>query len=112
MDFDNRRLTSQEERLLELLIEKASIKLPANWKESLIVRFMDDGGMGSLYLFPEGVIKENRVLGKQVSEYQFKDKDGVDVIASLNVDDAGELFELDIWKTDFNPLISTPDTLQ
>lgn len=70
---------------------------------------MNDGGMGSLYLFPNGVIIEKRSFGKCVSTCQFTDKDGVEVIASLNVDKNGELFELDIWKTDYSPLISIPE---
>ena len=38
----------------------------------------------------------------------FTDEDGVKVIASLNVDSDGHLFELDIWKTDFSPLLRIP----
>ena len=69
---------------------------------------MNDGKMGSLYLFPNGEVKENRILGKQISEFQFKDLDDIDAIASLNIDQNGELFELDIWKTDFSQLIKLP----
>ena len=105
-----RQMLPQEERLIELLVQKSSINFPDNWKVNLLVKSMKDGGMGSLYLFPNGVIKESRLLGKCVSEYQFTDKDGVEVIASLNLDDKGELFELDIWKTDFSQLISIPET--
>ncbi len=72
---------------------------------------MNDGGMGSLLLFPKGIIKKNRLFGKCVSEYQFTDKDGVEVIASLNVDKNEELFELDVWKTDYSPLICFPEKL-
>ena len=108
MEF-NRKPTIQEERLLELLIKKASIVLPNNWKDKLLVRPMDDGDMGSLYLFPNGEIIENRILGKQVCEFQFTDLDGIEVIASLNIDTNGELFELDIWKTDFGKLIKFPN---
>lgn len=104
----NRKPTIQEERLLELLIKKSSLILPDNWKENLLVRPMDDGDMGSLYLFPNGEIIENRILGEQVSEVQFTDLDGVEVIASLNTDTNGKLFELDIWKTDFGKLIKFP----
>lgn len=107
----NRHLLPQEERLLELLVQKSSTKLPSNWKENLLVKPMEDGAMGSLYLFPYGVTEKNRLLGECVSKYQFTDKDGVEVIASLNVDDKGELFELDIWKTDFSQLISIPEKL-
>ncbi len=83
--------------------------MPKDWKSSLLVRSMNDGAMGSLYLFPQGKIVEDRIFGEQVSDFQFTDIDGVKVIASLNVDRDGNLFELDIWKTDFGKLISYPD---
>lgn len=70
---------------------------------------MDDGEMGSLLLFPEGILNEKRKFGEQVSDFQFKDEDGIDVIASLNLDDNGKLLELDVWKTDFSKLIKLPD---
>ena len=102
----NRRPTIQEEWLLELLVEKSSIVIPKDWKSGLLVRPMDDGAMGSLYLFPQGQVVEGRVFGEQVSDFQFTDTDGIEVLASLNVDNEGNLFELDIWKTDFGKLIS------
>lgn len=105
----HRKPTHQEMRLLELLISKTSMTLPANWKENLLVRPMEDGEMGSLIIFPDGILDEKRIFGEQISEFQFKDQDGVDVIASLNLDNNGKLFELDIWKIDFNKLIRLPD---
>ena len=105
----NRKPTGQEERLLEILVKKSSKVIPKNWKEGLLVRSMDDGEMGSLYLFPEGKIIENRVFGEQVSDFQFTDLDGIEVIASLNIDSNGNLFELDIWKTNFETLLKLPD---
>lgn len=105
----SRTPTIQEERLLELLVKKSSIAIPENWKDGLLVRPMDDGEMGSLYLFPQGKVIEGRVLGEQISDFQFTDLDGVEVIASLNVDNNGNLFELDIWKTDFGKLLKFPD---
>ena len=104
----SRKAFLQEEKLLEFLIQKASINFPSDWKYNLLVQPMNDGGMGSLLLFPDGITKKKRLLGDQVSEHHFKDEDGVEVIASLNVDDEGKLFELDIWKTDFSPLLSIP----
>lgn len=65
--------------------------------------------MGSLRLLPNGQMNEDAVFGEQVSDFQFFDMDGVDVIASLNIDNLGNLFELDIWKTDFSKLIKLPD---
>lgn len=105
----SRKPTEQEERLLELLVKKSSVILSDNWKNNLVVRPMDDGEMGGLYLFPNGKIIEGRALGEQVSEFQFTDIDDVEVIASLNIDEDGELFELEIWKIDFGRLIKFPD---
>ena len=104
----NRRPTSQEEKLLLSLVAKSSRNIPDNWSEHLLVRSMEDGGMGSLSLFPEGVINENRAFGESVSSIHFNDKDGVAVIASLYLDEERHLFELDIWKTDFSKLIELP----
>jgi hypothetical protein len=105
----SRKPTIQEEKLLELLVQKSSMAIPENWKDRLLVRPMDDGEMGSLYLFPQGEVIEGRELGEQISDFQFTDLDGVEVIASLNVDNNGKLFELDIWKTDFGKLLKFPD---
>ncbi|GAA3953623.1 hypothetical protein GO495_31495 [Chitinophaga oryziterrae] len=102
----------QEERLLEILIKKASKAFLFDWKVDLLVQTMEDAGMGSLHLFPSGIIDEDRLFGEQVSEYQFTDEDGIDVIASLNIDCKGYLLELDIWKTDFSPLIKIPGMIE
>jgi len=107
-----RKLSKDEARLLELLIKKASFIISYNLEDDLDVKSMDDGGMGSLKLFPKGISHDNRLFGKQVSECMFLDEDGIDVIASLNLDDEGELFELDIWKTDFSSLIKIPEIIQ
>ena len=45
-----------------------------------------------------------RFLGSQISDCQFKDTDGVTVIASLYLDREGNMYELDMWKTDFSSL--------
>ena len=105
----NRKPTVQEKKLLELLVQKSSMAIPEDWWDELLVSPMADGGMGSLYLFPHGEIIEGRVFGEQVSDFQFTDLDGVEVIVSLNVDNDGNLFELDVWKTDFGNLLKFPD---
>lgn len=105
----NRKLTKQEEDLLELLVVKARIVMHENWKTGLVVSSMDDGGMGSLYLMPHGRAIEGRLFGTRISEYQFTDLDGVQVIASLHLDTNGDLFELEIWKTDFGKLLKFPE---
>ena len=106
----NRKLTPQEENLLSILVKQSSVVLPTDWKEGLLVRSMDDGGMGSLYLFPKGEIKKDgRRFGESASEFRFTDQDGVEVIASLYLDNSGDLFELDIWKTDFSKVKRLPE---
>ena len=72
--------TKQEEQLIELLVHKSSLEMSEDWKNGLLVCPMDDGEMGSLYLFPQGKINESRKLGRQISEFQFTDIDGVDFI--------------------------------
>jgi len=99
----------QEEKLIDFLIKKSAIAMPENWKKELLVCPMSDGEMGSLRLFPRGKIIEGRVFGDQVSDFQFTDIDGVEVVASLNVDNKGDIYELDIWKTDFGRLLKLPD---
>lgn len=98
-----------ELKLIEFLIIKSEVPFFEGWKENLLVIPLNDGKMGSLELISINLINEDRVFGKQISDFQFKDKDNVDVIASLNIDNFGNLFELDMWKTDFSPLLHFPD---
>ena len=106
-----RKLTKEEEHLLEQLIEKASVPIPTDWRNNLFVLPMEDGDMGSLRLNYLNLNHKKRVFGRQISELEFIDKDGVKVIVSLNIDNEGILYELDIWKTNFNKLVKirTPD---
>jgi len=106
--MQSRKITQSEERLLEFLINKSSIKVTDDWKEKLIVFPMDDGNMGSLYLSLSNEMDIKRLFGEQISECHFVDSDGIDVIASLNIDEDGKLFELDVWKTDYTPLKKIP----
>jgi hypothetical protein len=71
---------------------------------------MQDGGMGSLILATdESLQKPGRRFGRMAAELQFNDADGVAVLASLAVDQYGNLLELDLWKTDFSALIRIPE---
>jgi len=60
--------------------------------------------MGSLRLRVEGERTGAQRFGECAAEYSFVDCDGVQVIASLYLDEHGVPFELDMWKTDFSPL--------
>ena len=94
----------QEVPLIDYLSKKAGLDVKI---EALEVEELPDGGMGSLAI---GKFYESRRFGKEVASCQFSDSDSVVVSATLNVDEAGELYELDVWKTDFKPLIRWPTT--
>jgi hypothetical protein len=73
----------------------------------LAVQDMPDGGMGSIKFCTETA--KEPVFGKEIAEGAFQDEDGVPVSVTLNLDDAGNLFELDVFKANGAPLISYPD---
>lgn len=108
----SRHLREDEMRLLQSLLRRTaqgSVVVPP--LDSLEVQEMPDGGMGSLYVIHPRKGHGSRQFGSRVAEVQFSDADGVAVIASLNVDRDGDLFEIDIWRTDFRPLIGLPADL-
>ena len=104
-----RLLRELEKALVEQLLQRAGQKVirPPSL-DCLEVQEMSDGGMGSLYFVAPTKSRAERRFGGRVAELQFADTDGVPVLASLNVDKDGDLFELDIWKTDFSPVIKIP----
>jgi hypothetical protein len=77
--------------------------------EGLAVQEMDDGGMGSLLLIPKGMEHANRMLGRQTVAGEFVDSDGVLVSVTINTDRDDKLYELDVWKVDFSPLLRWPE---
>jgi hypothetical protein len=106
-----RKLSPQEEALLQLLLKRASIVLSEGWNNQIRVEMQDDGLNRLLRLYPMGVKEAGRSFGRSASEYEFLDQDGVAVSASLYLDQNGDLFELDLWKTDDTPLIRIPDNI-
>lgn len=107
-----RKLSDRERAVIEELLNST----PELWNkysrqlDSVRVAEMSDGGMGSL-LFDSKRGKQ-RSLEKSIVEGEFLDKDDVVVSISLNVDQYGDLFELDAWKVDFSPLIAWPEPEQ
>ncbi len=107
-----RRLFKREKRLVQKLAAQVNLALKPTWEAHMIVSPMQDGGMGSLRLYPNGITTQERQFGRQVSSCLFKDKDNVDVIATLNLDKQGNMYELDLWKVDFQPIIALPPTYE
>jgi hypothetical protein len=92
-----RNLNSTEITIITKLLKIAKLEIDVT---QLLVNPMNDGGMRSLAI---GENYDSRQLGEEVAEYMFKDIDGTPVSAALNIDQQGNLYELDIWKVDFSP---------
>jgi hypothetical protein len=97
-----RHLFANEIPLVEFLFELASIPLDAG---SLTVHPKADGGMGSLAIVP---VSPGRRFGSQVAECHFPDEDGTPVSVTLNVDQGGDPFEIDVWRVDFSRTLAWP----
>lgn len=71
-----------------------------------LVEEMADGRMGSLrFYYPD---QELRSYSRTLVERQFADSDGVPVFVAINVDECGDIYELDVWKVDFSSLKRFP----
>ncbi len=68
--------------------------------DSYEVEEMNDGGMGSLRVIAPNEC--NRKFGKNLTECELKDEDGVPIVVSVFLDSQGKFFELDVWKVDFS----------
>lgn len=95
-----RALQERERPLVSYLFELAGLPIDL---DALCVQPMQDGGMGSLALMPPG-----RSYGSSPAECHFFDSDGVVVSATLNLDTAGNPFEIDVLKADFSPTTKWP----
>lgn len=102
-----RLLSSEELGLVRTLLERAPVEYRRylGGLEREIVTEMSDGEMGSLFF---GQPREGRRMHKQIAELVFADGDNVPVSATLNVDERDQLFELDLSRADFRPLIRIP----
>jgi hypothetical protein len=103
-----RRPTVDERRLLLELARIALMTNPEAWLDTVRVREMNDGGMGSLELMSEAQEAGGAELIVSKGVLQFTDEDGVEVVATLNAAESGAPLELDVWKTDFSALRRIP----
>ena len=88
--------------LLNKLLQASGIALDT---KTLNVSPISDGGMGSFEIITES---HNRVFGCIASECHFIDSDNVPVLVTLNLDQFGKPFEVDVWKVDFQTIIKWP----
>lgn len=103
-----RKPSPAQRRLLDLVAERWKGH-STQWTEAVLVAAMPDGGMGSLRLRLPNSTDAHQRFGGQVAEFSFADADGVPVLVSLNIDERGAPFELDVWKADFSPLQRVPE---
>jgi len=72
----------------------------------VLVEEMKDGGMGSLkFISTDG---ETHSFGQEIAEMTLLDIDGVPVSFAINLDESGNIFELDVFKSDFSKLKKFP----
>ncbi|WP_047396756.1 hypothetical protein [Chitinibacter sp. ZOR0017] len=98
-----RKLFEAEKPIVKFLLNRANLSVNI---DELLVSNMSDGGMGSLFIGENNTL---RTFGEKISECSFNGIDGVLVSATLNLDQNGDLFEIDIWKTNFSPLLKWPN---
>jgi hypothetical protein len=103
-----RKPTTIELGLIQHCIRISNYAISELWQEEMLVQTMDDGGMGSLLLFLGNSPTDDRHFGKEIAEFSFEDTDGVLVSVALNIDNFGNLFELDVWKVNNSPTLAFP----
>lgn len=98
----------QDERDVVLAMAKhsPSIALLSRTLHTIAVMDMIDGGMGSIRFLHRD--DRDRHFGFELAKATYSDEDGVLVSIALNLDQYGDLFELDFWKVDFSALIRYP----
>ena len=75
-----------------------------NEVRSLWVTELADGSMGSIrFVSP---LNERRAFCLEKAE--FRDTEGSNINVAINADQTGALYEVDIWKYDFTPVIEFP----
>ena len=104
-----RELREDELRVLRKMLSQTSIETEFEEQlASMKVQTMADGGMGSIRFY-NGRDRSPLDYGGQIAEAAFQDANGVPVSITLSVDTIGDLFEMDVFKADFSPLIRYPD---
>ncbi|MGY0427336.1 MAG: DUF6984 family protein [Polaribacter sp.] len=100
-----RNLNQKEKKLIKFLLRKIKYDYEL---DNLIVD--EIGGYPSESIsFLSNRDNVQRKMSKAIIECTFTDVDNIPISISLNIDDEGHLYELDIWKVDFSKIIRYPD---
>jgi hypothetical protein len=108
MSMSTMRLLRDAEKALltHLVVGKPQAAHLVSLLPDALVEEMNDGGMGGLRFCASDA--RPRRLGEQLVEREFVDSDGISVMVSVNLDEHGNLYELDMWKVDFSSLKQFP----
>jgi hypothetical protein len=103
------RLLRQEEKdLVRQLVERTrSGKEVLEHLDSIKVFDLSDGGMGSVRTGP---LNDEKRKAVPVASANYADSDNVLISVQINFDESGRLLEIDIWKSDFSPVIRYPSS--
>ena len=102
------RLLKKEELdlMVYLLKDKPNTKQMIEELSAAFVEEMNDGGMGSLKFLNAN--KFNRRHGSTIAQIQLPDIDGIPLLISIDLDEEGDMYEIDVWKADFSPTKQFP----
>lgn len=99
-----RALSANEIELLEFILSDKKHEHLLNGVRSLWVTELTDGNMGSIRF----VSPLNERQATCLEKAEFRDAEGSNINVAINADQAGELYEIDIWEYDFTPVIEFP----
>jgi hypothetical protein len=101
-----RPLKREETAVIARLLEMVPDEARPQFEQGMLVEEMLDGGMGSLLFIDES--GRSRRMGRELVTAEYIDEDQIPVLISINLDEEGDLFELDFWKVNFMPLKRYP----
>jgi len=104
---DERAVRDEEATVIEAMLADTAYASKFVPLDRSLTRYkMNDGGMGSLRFVTNR--SRGAKYGKRIAEAHYTDSDGIPVLITINIDQYGDLFELDVWKVDYTPLKRWP----
>lgn len=95
-----RKISNSEKQFIIILLKHSTLKVEI---PEMVIQLKDEK-MGSISFD----IDQNQSRNERIVSGNFMDDDGILVDFELTIDKQGNLFELDLWKVDFNQLVSFP----
>ncbi len=103
-----RKINTHEVKIVQKIAGDAGFNIPDDLSEFDVLE-LNDEGMGSIAFIREEKPYDDRRFGGEIGGLDYKDSDGIDIHMHLYIDEEGYLYELDVWKVNFEPRISYPE---